>query len=197
MSQHISDGRPPQDGQFQNLKSVSTFVASKLTSHEVNSNVLIAGEIVAENGSIANLNVENLTIANSGSLIPFPGFIALPLVSASLSGSASYAASTAPVVTLTTPLTDYIRWSTFVPASSTAVKVYVTLKSALGSNIMNVTVNGTIHAVPAANEKSVNASYVYSTAAFNWLTSGTMTLSVSLGTGTGPVLLGDSVYIAN
>ena len=195
MSLQNSDGRPPQDGQFQNLKSVSTFVASKITASEINSNVSITGEIIAAGGSITNLSVDNLILANPGSTLPFPGFVALPLSVATVAGSTvAYSDTSAPLITLNTVNTDSATWSVFVPASGTQLKVYVPVKAALGSNTLSVSVNGVAHSVIAATLKS-GTTYVYSTSAFDWKTSELMRVVISSSSGTG-ISIGDAPYIA-
>ena len=191
MSLQISDGRPPQDCQFQNLKSVSTFVASKLTANEVNSNVVIAGEVVADGASINNLSVENITVTNPGTLVPFPQFIALPLSVAVVSG-ATYSATSAPAI-LYNNLTDTVVWNVYVPGSSTQLKVYVPMKAALGSSALTVNVNGTVHAVAAASLKT-GTSFVYNTSAFDWQTSGIMSVVIKSDTAT--LEIGDAPYIS-
>ena len=197
MSEYNSDGRPPQDAQFQNIKSASTLVASKITASEINSNVSIFGEIVAANGSITNLSVDHLILAYPGSIIPFPGFIALPLSVADVQGSTvSYSDTTAPVITFNTVTTDIAKWIVFVPTAGVGhkLKIYVPLKAALDSNTLSVSVNDTLFPVVAANLKNVNSNYVYSTAAFDWPTSMIMTIIVSSSLGTG-ISIGDAPYI--
>ena len=195
MSLHISDGRPPQDAQFQNLKSVSTLVASKLTAHEVNSNIVIAGEIVADAGSVNNLTVENLTVVNSNSLIPFPGFVALPLSVASLAGVAVYSAVAAPQIALPNVVADTASWSVYVPAAATQVRIYVPLKAALGSDTLVVSINGVSYPIAAAGSLKSQTSFVYYTAAFDWLSGAIMDVIISSSVASGGIEIGDAPYI--
>ena len=196
MSLHLSDGRPPQDGQFQNLKSVSTLVAAKLTANEVNSNVVIAGEVVAVGGTIQNLSVENLTLAKPGSTLPFLGYVLLPLA-VGVCASATYSVTgNSPIITLNALNTNTVTWDVFVPAatSSTQMSIFIPMKAALGSNVLSVSVNGTVHLATSANTKS-QSSYIYFCAPFVWTESGMMTVVISQSAGTAPVIIGDSPFV--
>jgi hypothetical protein len=194
MSQFISDGRPPQDAQFQNINVGSNLVVQKLTAGEVNSNILITGELVASSGLVTNLKVQNLTLAQPGSIIPNPGFIALPLSVATLSGSTiTYVTLPAPRITFNTVITDTAQWSAFVPSSGTIqLKIYVPMTAALGTNVMSVSVNGTAYTL--SSTLKTGTSFTYSTAAFDWTASAVMDVVISSTLGTG-LIIGDVPYI--
>lgn len=172
-------------------------MASKLTASEINSNISISGEIVAASGSITNLSVDHLTLAYPGSIIPFPGFIALPLSVAVLGGTTvTYSDVAAPLITFNTVTTDTATWTVFVPTAGaeTRLKIYVPVKAALGSNTLSVSINATLYPVVAANLKNANTSYVYSTAAFDWKTSTNMSIVISSSIGSG-ISIGDAPYV--
>lgn len=197
MSINISDGRPPQDGQFQNLKSVGTFVASKITAAEVNANVIISGDVVATGGTIQNLSVDNLTLLNTESLVPFPGYVLLPLAVGVCGGVAAYVATTAPVINLTALNTDKVTWEVFVPGASSSrqLSIFIPLKAAIGSNVLKVTVNGTDYLATSSTLKS-QSSFIYSCVPFAWTQSGMMTVVISQSAGTPPIAIGDSPFVA-
>jgi hypothetical protein len=108
-----------------------------------------------------------------------------------LSG-ATYSAVSAPLITFNN-LSDTVLWNVYVPASSTQLKVYVPLKATLGSSTLSVNVNGTLHSVLDASKKT-NTSFVYSTDAFNWSTSGIMSVIIKSDPAT--LEIGDAPYIS-
>jgi hypothetical protein len=196
-SHNYSEGRPHQDGGFQNLRTVSTLTASKLTAGEINSNVVASTHVISENASITNLTATNLTLHNMSNLSPFLGYVNLPLPVATLGGGATYSLNGQPYIRFYSPNNDTASWSVLVPASESQLRIYVPVLNPLISDILTVTVNGTSYQVTNTSLKS-GSNYIYSTAAFDWATSAVMNVRITpavLINSMGNLSIGDAVYV--
>ena len=194
LNHNYSEGRPLQDGSFQNLRSVSNLTASKLTASEIHSNIVVTGTVVSDHATITNLTATNLTVTNAGSLDPFLGYVSLPLPVAVCSGNALYNVSQLRLGIYVAG-NDKASWSVYVPASSSTLHIYVPMISELNSgNELIVTVNGTPYLVTSATLKS-NTLFVSSTSACSWVSSGMMDVSVTASMQTGGLFIGDTLFV--
>ena len=178
MSQTSSDGRPPQDAQFQNFKANSTMTSRKLTTDVISSNAVVAGEIVTD-----QLTVNNLQVNDTSNITPFPGFISLPLPAATLTGNAALSYSAFVGIRLPAVTVDIASWSTYVPAATLPLFVYVPTLAALNPNSLKVTIDGTAFTITDTQLK-LNTSFLYKCGPLSWTTSGNLSVSVASAVGT-------------
>ena len=188
MLQTSSDGRPPQDAQFQNFKSNSTITSRKLTTDVISSNAVVAGEIVSD-----QLTVNTLQVNDTSNITPFTGYVSLPLTAAALTGNAILSFSTFVGIKLPAVSVDKASWFTYVPAATLPLYVYVPTLALLNGNSLTVTINGTAFTITDTQLK-LNTSYLYKCGPISWATSGIFTVSVASAVGTN-VILPASLYI--
>jgi hypothetical protein len=188
MSLNSSDGRPPQDAQFQNFKANSSMTSRRLTTDVISSNAVVAGEIVAD-----QLTVNTLQVNDTSNITPFPGYVSLPLPAATLTNNAVLGFSTWVGIKLPVPVVDIASWSTYVPAATLPLFVYVPTLALLNTNSLTVTIDGTAFTITDTQLK-LNTAYLYKCGPLSWPTSGNLSVSVASAVGAN-IIIPDDLYI--